>query len=76
MPSRVLLMGPAGEMYVRNEIDDKPAVDYHKAVFDPKRRNAMPGAEGMYGRGGYGDEGGRGGYGGGYGSGGYGRGGR
>jgi hypothetical protein len=79
MPSRVLLMGPAGEMYVRNEIDDKPAVDYHKALFDPKRRSAMPGAEGMYGRGGYGgyggDEGGRGGYGrGGYGE--YGRGGR
>jgi hypothetical protein len=73
LPAKVLLMGPHGEMYVRNEIDDKPAVDYHKAVFD-KKNQGQPGAEGMYpGRGGYGE----GGYGrGGYGEGGFGRGGR
>jgi hypothetical protein len=79
LPAKVLLMGPAGELYVRNELDDKQTVDYHTAVFDKKNQGA-PG-EGMYpGRGGYGEggEGGRGGYGrGGYGEGGgYGRGGR
>jgi hypothetical protein len=74
MPAKVLLMGPAGELYVRNELDDKQAVEYHEAVFD-KKNQGMPGAEGMYpgGRGGYGE----GGYGrGGYEGGGYGRGGR
>jgi hypothetical protein len=73
-PSRVLLMGPAGELYVRNELDDKQAVDYHTALFDPKRRTGMPGAQGMY-QGGYGRGGEQGGYGRGPGGGGYGRGG-
>jgi hypothetical protein len=75
LPAKVLLMGPAGELYVRNELDDKQAVEYHEAVFD-KKNQGVPGAEGMYpgGRGGYGTEGG---YGrGGYEGGGYGRGGR
>jgi hypothetical protein len=81
LPAKVLLMGPAGELYVRNELDDKEAVEYHQAVFD-KKNQGLPG-EGMYpgaGRGYEGGEGGRGGYGGygrgGYGEGGYGRGGR
>ena len=38
LPAKVLLMGPAGELYVRNELDDKQAVDYHKAVFDKKNQ--------------------------------------
>jgi hypothetical protein len=79
LPAKALLMGPAGEIYVRNEVDDKAVVDYHKAAFDKKNLQGMPG-EGGYpgGRGGYG-EGGYGRGGGGYGEGGvggYGRGGR
>ncbi len=44
-PGRVLLMGPAGELYIRNELDDKLAVQYHDLLYetDDKRR---PGGEG------------------------------
>ena len=35
-PARVMVMGPAGELYVRNELDDKPAVDYHHMVFEER----------------------------------------
>src|SRR5262249_11343701 len=42
-PGRVLIMGSAGELYIRNEMDDKPDVQYFEMVFegDPTRR--MPG---------------------------------
>ena len=53
LPAKVLLMGPAGELYVRNELEDKQAVEYHKAVFD-KKNQGMPGEGGYPGRGGYG----------------------
>ncbi len=54
-PARVLLMDPAGEVHIRNEMDDKQDVTYHKMIFDrPKGRNReeeqMRGGE----RGGYG----------------------
>ena len=29
-PGRVMMMGPAGELYIRSELDDKPAVEYHE----------------------------------------------
>ena len=35
-----MLMGSAGELYIRNELDDKPAVDYHQFIFE-KRKNPM-----------------------------------
>jgi hypothetical protein len=64
-PGRVLVMGPAGELYIRNELDDKQAVEYHELVYDPddKRKN-QPGLEGPQGfgpgsRGGRGPAGGR-----------------
>ena len=34
VPGRILLMGPSGEMYIRNEIDDKPFVEYHHLLFE------------------------------------------
>jgi hypothetical protein len=34
VPVRIVVMGPAGELYIRNETDDKPLVEYHKALFD------------------------------------------
>jgi hypothetical protein len=36
-PGRVLMMGPTGELYIHDELDDKPAVDYHKAIFEEHR---------------------------------------
>jgi hypothetical protein len=46
----VLLMGPAGELYIHNEVDDKLAVQYHDLIYDPddKRKN-QPGFEGAEG---------------------------
>jgi hypothetical protein len=80
-PARVLLMGPAGELYVRNEADDKQQVEYHRMIMEADKRRGTgeggypggyPGGYGEGGRGGYGGGGyGRGGYGG-YGRGGYG----
>jgi hypothetical protein len=34
VPVRIVVMGPAGELYIRNETDDKPLVEYHRALFD------------------------------------------
>jgi hypothetical protein len=34
VPSRILVMGSAGEMYIRNEIDDKPYVESHRKTFE------------------------------------------
>lgn len=65
-PSRVLLMGPAGELYVRNEQDDMQYVEIHRAIMEADKKRGTMGGEGGYGSpgGGYGGEGGRGGYGG------------
>jgi hypothetical protein len=54
-PGRVLVMGPAGEFYIRNETDDKQDVVYHKLLFakEPK------GGSGEFGPGGPGFRGGR-----------------
>ena len=42
-PARVMVMGPSGELYIRNELDDKPAVDYHHMVFEEKHTEVGPG---------------------------------
>jgi len=63
-PARALLMGPAGELYIRNELDDKPAVKSHRLIFE-KKRGGRDGEGDMYrggegrGYGGYGGYGGR-----------------
>jgi hypothetical protein len=49
-PGRVMVMGPSGELYIRNELDDKPAVDYHHMVFE--ERHAELGGPGGPGPGG------------------------
>jgi hypothetical protein len=36
-PGRVLMMGPAGELFIHDELEDKPAVEYHKAIFEEHR---------------------------------------
>jgi hypothetical protein len=43
-PSRMLLMGPAGDLYIRNELDDRPAVEYNKSIFEQskKKGNTAP----------------------------------
>ena len=45
-PARVMLMGPAGDLYIRNELDDKPAVEYHKMLFTKDKRFGPGGQEG------------------------------
>jgi hypothetical protein len=55
-PARVLLMGPAGEMYVRNEVEDKPDVDIHRSIMEADKKRAR--GENAYPGGGYGREGG------------------
>jgi hypothetical protein len=43
-PSRILLMGPAGQLYIHNELDDKPFVEYHRLLFEkPDPKNRGPG---------------------------------
>jgi hypothetical protein len=66
VPSRVMLMGPAGELYIHNELDDKTAVEYHKMLFMEDKRFGPGGPEGLGpgsrqppGRGGRGGRGGR-----------------
>jgi hypothetical protein len=44
-PVRVLVMGPSGQMYVRNETDDKPIVEYHRKLFE-KTNTGHRGLEG------------------------------
>jgi hypothetical protein len=68
-PARVLLMGPAGELFIRNELDDAAAVAAHDAIMEADDRRKRSGGEGGAYPGGYGGPGG--GYGG-YGGGGYG----
>jgi len=55
-PGRVLMMGPAGELYIRNELDDKLAIEQHDLVFDEEKRNKMLGIG--EGEGGFGPAGG------------------
>ncbi|HEX5470712.1 MAG TPA: hypothetical protein VFW73_02445 [Lacipirellulaceae bacterium] len=44
VPSRILVMGPAGQFYIRNELDDKPLVDYHRLLFEKSNdRESGPG---------------------------------
>ena len=55
VPARILLMGPAGELYIRNEIDDKPIVDYHRMLFEkPSNKHLGPGGGPEGSPGGYG----------------------
>lgn len=54
VPARILVMGPAGELYVHDEVDDKPAVEYHRLLFEKtsdKHRGPynMPGPGGQEG---------------------------
>jgi hypothetical protein len=56
-PARVLLMGPAGQLFVQDELDDAEAIEMHKAAF---AEEAPGGAAGGFmgrpsyeGRGGY-----------------------
>jgi hypothetical protein len=45
-PARILVMGPAGELYIRNDSDDKPYVDSFRMIFedtlDPRRNQLGP----------------------------------
>jgi hypothetical protein len=34
VPSRMLVMGPAGDLYIHHENDDKPLVEYHRLLFE------------------------------------------
>jgi hypothetical protein len=59
-PSRVLLLDPSGELYIRSELDDAEAVKLHRLLFaKPKkgRDGEMPmrGGEGGFFRGGRGE---------------------
>ncbi len=51
VPARILVMGPAGELYVHNEADDKPAVEYHRLLFE-KANDRHRGPGNMLGPGG------------------------
>jgi hypothetical protein len=52
-PGKVLLMDPAGQLFVQNELADKEAVELHKAIFaedeDGAGRGMMGGRGGMQG---------------------------
>lgn len=39
-PSRILLMGPAGQLYIRNDTDDKPVVENHRTIFAKPDKHA------------------------------------
>jgi hypothetical protein len=46
-PARVLLMDPAGQLFVQNEVDDEEVVQLHRDTFaDPDKRGGRPGARG------------------------------
>jgi hypothetical protein len=66
-PARVLLMGPAGQLFVQDEISDLEVVETHRSTFAKEPPDGTGGfrGEGGYGRpegpgGGYGGYGGRG----------------
>lgn len=51
-PVRIMVMGPSGQLYIRNEIDDKPFVDYHRELFDKSLdKHRGPGGPDEFGRG-------------------------
>lgn len=58
-PGRVLLMGPAGQLFVKDEVSDSDTVSSHKATFakEPAGGGGYMGGEGMGGRGMMGPEG-------------------
>jgi hypothetical protein len=63
-PARVLLMGPAGQLFVQNELDDADAIEMHKQTFTeepPGGAAGFMGRPGAEGRGGFPGPGGRGG---------------
>jgi hypothetical protein len=60
-PARVLLMGPAGQLFVQDQINDSEVVETHRATF---AKEPPGGAGGFRGEGGYGGPEGTGGYGG------------
>ena len=53
-PARVLLMGPAGQLFVQDEISEAEFVETHKATFakEPAGGAGFMGGEGGFGRGG------------------------
>jgi hypothetical protein len=55
-PARLLLMGPAGELYIRNELDDKPDIDTYNMIFEQEPMHTRGGFEGG-GEGGFGPRG-------------------
>ncbi|MEX2092783.1 MAG: hypothetical protein WD971_08910 [Pirellulales bacterium] len=59
--ARVLLMGPAGQLFVQDELSDAEVVETHRATF---AKEPPGGAGGFMGEGGYGGRGGPGAYGG------------
>lgn len=43
-PSRILLMGPTGQLYIGSEVDDEPFVEQHRMLFEKtKLKNLGPG---------------------------------
>ena len=38
VPARILLMGPAGQLYIRNELEDEPFVEHHRLLFAKPNR--------------------------------------
>ncbi len=51
VPARILVMGPAGQFYIRNEIDDRPLVDYHRLLFEKPDKHRGPGGGPEFGPG-------------------------
>jgi hypothetical protein len=48
VPARALVMGPAGELYIRSELNDKTDIQNHRILFaKPDKRAAAGGPEGM-----------------------------
>jgi hypothetical protein len=51
-PARVMVMGPAGDLYIHNEADDKSVVEFHRLMFEkPDKRKTGPGGMGPEGPG-------------------------
>ncbi|HEY4234540.1 MAG TPA: hypothetical protein VGM76_13990, partial [Lacipirellulaceae bacterium] len=49
-PARILLMDPAGQLFVQNELDDADVVQLHRDTFaEPDKRGGRPGMRGEAG---------------------------
>lgn len=59
-PARVLLMDSAGQLYIRDELEDFDDVDEHNAIFAKDETGGRGGRDDFRGRGDYGRGGGRG----------------